>query len=529
MRRQGMAEKTRSTRHSFLGLYVRNLGADLLGFVVIAVLNAFTPLEFFRAQRDFIFTQGGWKTFFLFSPLANILVILLQFRIQYPILRFFRHKQSDPIVVSEIREKAKKRLLNLPFFLALVNLVVYLLGPGFVVLSFYFFRHVDPKICLFIYFRTVMIGVIAASLSFFLIEDYSRRTFVPILFPKGGLAATPGTLKIPIARRIRVLYGAGTLNPMILLVGTLIFTAFEERNASVPLEVFMREILLFTLILCAIFVILAFRLNSLVQNSIRHPIQEMLGMVEKVKNGDFTQRIKVLSNDEIGVLGDAGNAMVSGLAEREQIRDTFGKYVTPQIRDQILSGRIPLHGERQIATLLFSDLRNFTSYVEANDPEEVIQSMREYFTAMQAAIRNYDGLVLQYVGDEIEAVFGVPLKIGDHADRAVHAALDMRKNLEKLNERRALLGKTPFRHGIGIHTGPVLAGNTGSEDRLSYALIGDTVNLASRIEGLTKALQSDILISHDTINRLSGSFDLEKETPQNVKGFSKPITVYRIL
>jgi len=203
--------------------------------------------------------------------------------------------------------------------------------------------------------------------------------------------------------------------------------------------------------------------------------------------------------------------------------------VTPQIRDEILSGRIPLHGERQTATLLFSDLRNFTSYVEANDPEEVIKSMREYFTAMQAAIRNYEGLVLQYVGDEIEAVFGVPLKTADHADRAVQAALDMRRNLAELNSRRALLGKTPFRHGIGIHTGPVLAGNTGSEDRLSYALIGDTVNLASRIESLTKTLQWDILVSDEAASRLSGSFPLKKEGPQTVKGFSKPIIVHKIL
>jgi class 3 adenylate cyclase len=255
----------------------------------------------------------------------------------------------------------------------------------------------------------------------------------------------------------------------------------------------------------------------------------MLRVVEKVKNGDFTQRVKVLSNDEIGTLGDAGNNMIAGLAEREQIRDTFGKYVTPQIRDEILSGRIPLHGERQIATLLFSDLRDFTSYVEASDPEEVIKSMREYFTAMQAAIRNYDGLVLQYVGDEIEAVFGVPLRIGDHADRAVHAALEMRENLEALNKKRALLGKPPFRHGIGIHTGPVLAGNTGSEDRLSYALIGDTVNLASRIGDLTKPMQWDILISHETNRHLTSPFEMRKENPQNVKGFSKPITVYKVL
>jgi class 3 adenylate cyclase len=514
---------------SFLGFYVRNMGANLLGFVVIAILNLFTPLEFFRMQRTFIFTEGGWKIFFLFYPLVLLLVGLLQYRSQYPIQRFFALAVSDKTVNPALREKARRSLLNLPFIIALLNVAVYLFVPGCMVLSFYFLQEVPAKTCLFIYFRAFMIGLIAASLSFFLVEDYSRRLLVPRLFPEGRLAATPHTLKIPIARRIRALYGAGTLNPMILLVGTLIFTALEAREAPVRVENFVRDMLTFALILCGIFVILAFRLNSLVQNSIRNPIGEMLTIVERVKNGDFTQRIKVLSNDEIGTLGDAGNNMIAGLAEREQIRDTFGKYVSPQIRDQILSGRIPLHGERQIATLLFSDLRNFTSYVEANEPEEVIKSMREYFTAMQAAIRNYDGLVLQYVGDEIEAVFGVPLKIDDHADRAAHAALDMRKNLEELNNKRALLGKTPFKHGIGIHTGPVLAGNTGSDDRLSYALIGDTVNLASRIEGLTKALQWDILISHETISHLSSSFSLGKESPQNVKGFSKPITVYRIL
>lgn len=514
---------------SFLGFYVRNMGANLLGFVIIAILNVFTPLEFFRMQRAFIFTEGGWRMFFLFYPLVLLLVGLLQYRAQYPLLKFFASAVPDQAVNPALKEKARRRLLNLPILIALMNVAVYVFVPGCMVLSFYFIQEVPAKTCFFIYFRAFMIGLITASLSFFLIEDYSRRHLVPRIFPEGRLAGVPRTLRLPIARRIRALYGAGTLNPMILLVGTLIFTALEARGTTVPIENFVRDMLIFTLILCGIFVVLAFRLNSLVQNSIKNPIEEMLRVVDKVKNGDFTQRIRVLSNDEIGRLGDAGNSMIAGLAEREQIRDTFGKYVTPQIRDQILSGRIPLHGERQTATLLFSDLRDFTSYVEANDPEEVIKSMREYFTAMQAAIRNYDGLVLQYVGDEIEAVFGVPLKTEDHADRAVQAALNMRKHMEELNSKRARLGKTPFRHGIGIHTGPVLAGNTGSDDRLSYALIGDTVNIASRIEGLTKTLQWDILVSEEAAGRLSGAFPLKNEGPQAVKGFSKPIVVHKLL
>jgi class 3 adenylate cyclase len=316
---------------------------------------------------------------------------------------------------------------------------------------------------------------------------------------------------------------------MILLVGTLFFIAWEAKGGHIRVEHLVRDIFVFALILCVIFVTIALRLNSLVQKSIQYPIGEMLRIVEKVKSGDFTQRIRVLSNDEIGVLGDAGNAMIAGLAERERIRDTFGKYVTPEIRDEILAGRIPLNGERRLATLLFSDLRGFTPYVEANDPEEVIKSMRDYFSAMQKAIRMHRGIVLQYVGDEIEAVFGVPLGYSDHADKAVLAALEMRKRLEELNSLRKKEGKGPFRHGIGIHTGIVLAGNTGSQDRLSYALIGDTVNLASRIEQLTKAFRCDILVGEETVKRLENAFRMRAERPQKVKGYSKPLIVYRVL
>ena len=136
--------------------------------------------------------------------------------------------------------------------------------------------------------------------------------------------------------------------------------------------------------------------------------------------------------------------------------------------------------------------------------------------------------MLQYVGDEIEAVFGVPLPYADHADRAVAAALDMRKRLEELNKSRIKEGKVPFRHGIGIHSGDVLAGNVGSQDRLSYSLIGSTVNLASRVEQLTKKFRCDILASEETVERLMNSFPFKKHMPQSVQGYSKPITVYSI-
>jgi len=493
------------------------------------MLNVFTPLSFFKIQRVFIFTEGGWASFFLFFPWVMILIGLLQFHVQRPISHLSTLMSNGKEISVGLQEKAGQRLLNLPFIIALINLVIYILVSTIVTSAFYLLRDISIRTCLFLFFRTFMIGLISAGVSFFVVEDYLRKTLIPLFFPRGKLVALHGTIKIPVLRRIRLLNMAGTLNPMIILIVTLLFIVWETGESTISADSLGREIFLFTFILCGAFVAITLRLNVLVGNSILNPIRELLGVVQSVKGGDFNQRIRVLSNDEIGVLGDAGNDMIRGLADRERIREVFGKYVTPEIRDQILAGRIPLNGERRMATLVFSDLRDFTSYVEENPSEEVISSMRDYFTAMEKAIRAHQGLVLQYVGDEVEAVFGVPLRHVYHADKAVLAALEMRKSLEGLNQHRIKEGKAIFRHGIGICTGEVLAGNTGSEDRLSYALIGDTVNLASRIQGLTKTFHCDILVSEETVKMLEHSFHIQKELPQSVKGYSRPITVYRIL
>lgn len=286
---------------------------------------------------------------------------------------------------------------------------------------------------------------------------------------------------------------------------------------------------IFILVLTFIIIIVGILLSLGFSTYFSRPIRKLNESTKALGMGDLNQRVNIKRNDELGDLGSAFNKMVEGLAEREMIRETFGKYVTPEIRDEILSGNIPLDGDRRTATVLFADLRNFTPYVEDNSPEEVINSMRTYFTAMQKAISLHDGLVLQYVGDEIEAVFGVPLRYEDHAEKAVMAAFEMRKRLEELNKTRIEKGLTPFKHGIGIHTGEVLAGNTGSEDRLSYTLIGDTVNLGSRIQDLTKEFKCDILASEETVKMLSRKFQMKKKSPRILKGYSKAMVVYEII
>jgi len=510
-------------------LYQRNLGANLFGVMTIVLLNVFTPLDFLKVYSSFFLSDLGKIGFFLFFPMAVALSGFFQFQFQRPIASFLSMIDNDEKIPVGLQKKASQRLLNLPFFIFTLNLANYIIMPGVIIFIWYLFLEISLKTCLFMFFRAFLIGLVTSGLSFFLIEEYSRTRLIPIFFPKGRLSALPGTIQLPILRRIRLLNLAGTINPMVILVVTFSFMVWElEENAISP-EQLGREILVFTIILCVIFSVLVLGLNKLVGNSILNPVKEMLRIMGKVEKGDFSRRIQVLSNDEIGILGDAGNDMIRGLADSERVRVTFGRYVTPEIRDQILAGQIPLNGERRIATLLFSDLRNFTSYVEENSPEEAIRSMRAYFTAMQKAISMHQGLVLQYVGDEIEAVFGVPLGDYGHADKAVLAAFEMNNKLDELNAERRKEGKPPFKHGIGICTGLVLAGITGSEDRLSYTLIGDTVNLASKIQDLTKTFKCDILVSKETFKRLNHSFHLKEEAPRKVKGYSRPITVFKAL
>lgn len=235
------------------------------------------------------------------------------------------------------------------------------------------------------------------------------------------------------------------------------------------------------------------------------------------------------STDEIGAVAEGFNRMLHGLREREMVKETFGKYVTPEIRDEILAGRIRGEGELTEATILFADLRDFTPWVEATAPRQVVRDLNEYFTEMDQAIRAHGGLVLQFIGDEIEAVFGAPLAAPDHAARAVRAAIEMRRRLRTWNAAREAAGKPALRHGIGIHTGTVLAGNIGGAERLSYALVGDPVNLASRIQGLTKDFKVDILISEATRERLDGSVMVEELPTVRVKGRAEDVNVYKVV
>lgn len=256
----------------------------------------------------------------------------------------------------------------------------------------------------------------------------------------------------------------------------------------------------------------------------------------KKKSGKFYRKedIKLLN-----ILANQGSVAIENairleeIIEKERVKtkilDAFGKYVTREVRDQILGGHIPLDGEAKDVTVLFADLRDFTTLAESSSPKDVVKIINGYFSEMADAISKHNGLVLQFIGDEIEAVFGAPLFLNDHPTHAVRAAIEMRERLVFVNKNLEQWGYFPLRHGIGIHTGNVVAANIGSEDRLSYALVGDTVNVASRIQGLNKKFDTDILISATTVERLADNIEVKKLPATTVKGKRELVEIFKLI
>jgi adenylate cyclase len=251
--------------------------------------------------------------------------------------------------------------------------------------------------------------------------------------------------------------------------------------------------------------------------------------LEKVEQGQYGVRVPVVSADEFGIIAAQTNEMILGLKQRDFIRETFGRYVTKEVRDLILSQTIPLAGEARNVTIMFCDIRGFTSHVASRPAVQVVKRLNQYFTEMSKAIENHNGLVLQFIGDEIEAVFGAPLHLENHPEMALNAAIDMRRSLFELNQKWIQDGDAPWKHGIGIHTGEVLAGNIGSPDRLSYLMVGDTVNLASRIQELTKKYDCDILISDETRRALSNCDNIQYVGSETVRGMAVETRLYKLL
>ena len=249
----------------------------------------------------------------------------------------------------------------------------------------------------------------------------------------------------------------------------------------------------------------------------------------RLKQQEYVKVQGVRTGDELEDLAVGFNTMVDGLQERDKLRTTFGKYMTEAVVEHLMAGKVQLGGEVLTATILFSDIRSFATISEKMDAKSLVALLNEYFTEMVDEVIKEDGVVDKYIGDAIMAVFGAPVPKPDTAIHAVRAAIGMRQALASLNEKLVARGMQPIATGIGIHTGQLVAGNIGSEKRMEYTVIGDAVNLASRLESATKELGVAVLISQDTYDLVKDHFKVRPVKEITVKGREQPVMTYEVL
>jgi adenylate cyclase len=221
-----------------------------------------------------------------------------------------------------------------------------------------------------------------------------------------------------------------------------------------------------------------------------------------------------------------------GVEEREKrkIKNIFSKYLSSNVVEELIKSEdIKLGGERKEITVLFSDIRDFTSMSEKLTPEEVVSMLNEYLSEMTDIIFANKGTLDKFIGDAVMAVFGSPIFLADHAQRAVRTAVMMIKRLNELNEKWVKEGKRTLKIGIGINSGEVIAGNMGSLKRMEYTVIGDNVNLASRLESMNKELGTEILISENTYKEVKDIVKVRKFENIKIRGKEESITVYEVL
>ena len=422
-------------------------------------------------------------------------------------------------------KQVKKLLVNLPFAYSLIGISGWIIG-FLINFIFTFYFKIEYQVSVFTYLLELSLYYAFTLIftfmgSFFILETISRKYVLPHFIPDGHISEIKGVLSPSITLIYILLYITICLFPCFILFSTLI------RNSNFVLS----EQNIKTMILIGIILILSFLLSIVISRFYSKPLLRLKDCAQSIANGNYDIRTGITTGDELGILSDTFNDMAVSLKEKELMYDTFGKVVTPEIRNWLLQGNTNLGGETVCATILFCDIRGFTTLSEQINPKQVVTLLNKYFSSMEQCIVKHKGIINKYIGDAIMAIFGVPLSNPNQALDAYNCCLDMRKTLIELNKELDAENLPQIRFGIGLHTGNVLAGNIGSNSKMEYTVIGDTVNVASRIESLCKEYNCDLLISETTVE---GMVSCEGDLPMlqsmgetQIRGRKTAITIYK--
>lgn len=515
--------------NAYLRLYLSMVASNLLGAFLIFFYFAYIDLETFHANIAFWKgSDADWVTFTAVMILLNVIGVLLAHAIGRPLARWEREiRAGEP--AANLPPRRQMWAATYPLALALISLGIWLLAGFFFAQGGLTVVSTSAEIFLRTFIGISIVGGLTTAALVFLLADALWRDHLPRFFPDGSFLR----LDVPrISARMRLV-------ATFLLTGfvPLVILAVSARNGILvsmgsgvdPYEVLDR-LQLTVLFIVGVALVSNLFLSWLTARSLLRPLSTLTQAMDQVAQGDLSPRVPVQSNDELGQLSYHFNRTLEALAQSQRMRDLFGRYVSREVAERVIAEGASLGGETVAATALFADIRDFTTLSERLPPQQVVDILNRYYTRMVDVIVNAGGMVNKFGGDSLLAIFGVPIRQPDHALRAVHAAWEMTRALAAFNAEQAALGLPQLTIGIGISSGEMVAGNIGGQARLEYTVIGDPVNLASRLQSLTKEWGTAVLLSEDTQSLLDGVTAVTRARDRvTVKGKAKPTLVYELL
>jgi adenylate cyclase len=332
----------------------------------------------------------------------------------------------------------------------------------------------------------------------------------PILFDINDELEVPVRIDRPVVPlRVKLL---GSL-PLINVITGIVVAALTSDGGgtdALSIGVFVALFVSFTI---------SFELVVLLSRSILRPIEDLEAATERIRQGRFDEHVPVTTSDEFGELSSAFNQMVEGLAERERLREAFGTYLDEEVAAHLISEDFAPTGEEVEVSLVFVDVQDFTTAAAESSAPDLVARLNELFECIVPIVARHRGHIDQFIGDAVMAVFGAPERVPQHADRAVQCAVELARTI---NSRRP----GGFEVGVGVNTGKVVAGAIGGAGRLSFSVIGDAVNLCSRVEAETRETGDPVLITGDTRAQLSETIEVESRGEREIRGYDRRVELF---
>lgn len=531
----GISHDTRGFvhRHAVIGLFLIALFSNAAASVFNILYN---DLLIARYYLDAPQHAAFWKMVSFYNFVAYPICLGIVIALLRPLATARRLMAVGAPLTPSLLHRCQRLLINLPFYQVCLNfagwmvgIVAFPLGIGLLG-GWNGIGGIAGQFAI----SFVVSAFIATVQTYFILEAFLFTYLYPDFFREDRPADMmgPGLFQIRFAQRLTLYWTSVALMPLVAVLAVVL-----NIPTGPDLEGRMESLRPLALGVGIVGVLSSAVIGMVVSRTLMSWVRSHTEATEQIALGNFDYRISEKRPGEFGRLTDRVNDMAAALARARQVRETFGQMVGPEVRDSVLDRYADgLGGEVEDITVVFVDLRGFTQRSASETPERVFELLNHFFTLSFTAMHQQCGHVNKFLGDGMMVLFGVPHTLDDHADRAVMAALDLVRRLNGFNDQLILMKQQPLAVGIGIHSGPALVGCSGAampgtngrRVRKEFTALGATVNLAQRLEQLTKVCGGPILMSEATRRRLVRELPLTELGRQQVSGCEGGVVVFRV-